>query len=52
VAGPFTEWILLGVLALRFKGKLAWDRDNMKVKNLAEANDFIKPSFRKGWSWT
>ena len=52
VAGPFTEWILLGVLALRFKGKLEWDRDNMKVKNLAAANDFIKPSFRKGWSWT
>ena len=28
VAGPFTEWILLGVLVLRFEGKLAekWGR--------------------------
>ncbi len=52
VAGPFTEWILLGVLALRFDGKLEWDRDNMRVTNHDKANDFIKPSFRKGWDWT
>ena len=52
VAGPFTEWILLGVLALRFEGKLDWDHDKMKVTNHAEANAFIKPTFRKGWSWT
>ncbi len=52
VAGPFTEWILLGVLALRFDRKLKWDSSRMKVTNLPEANDFIKPKFRKGWSWT
>ena len=52
VAGPFTEWILLGVLALRFDGKLDWDRNKMKVTNRPEANDFIRPEMRKGWSWT
>jgi predicted dehydrogenase len=52
VAGPFTEWILLGVLALRFDGKLEWDHDKMEVTNNAAANAFIKPTFRKGWNWT
>jgi hypothetical protein len=52
VAGPFTEWILLGVLALRFEGKLDWDHANMRVTNNEAANEFIKPTFRKGWSWT
>ena len=52
VAGPFTEWILLGVLALRFEGKLEWDHADMRVTNNEAANEFIKPTFRKGWSWT
>jgi len=49
IAGPFTEWILLGVLALRFEGKLEWDSAKMKVTNLPEANQFIKPRTRNGW---
>ena len=52
VAGPFTEWITLGVLAYRFEGKLEWDREKMQITNNAEANKFIKPAFRKGWSIT
>lgn len=49
VAGPFTEWILLGVLALRFDGKLEWDSAKMKITNNREANQLVKPDFRKGW---
>ncbi len=52
VAGPFTEWILLGVLALRFEGKLEWDSANMRVTNVREANQYIKPKFRNGWKLT
>lgn len=52
VAGPFTEWILLGVLGLRFEGKLEWDAEAMKVTNRPEVNALVKPTFRKGWSWT
>ncbi|MEN6601743.1 MAG: Gfo/Idh/MocA family oxidoreductase [Bryobacteraceae bacterium] len=48
-AGPFTEWVLLGTLAVRFEGKLLWDGQRMKVTNLAEANRLIKPAYRKGW---
>ncbi|MBI3470173.1 MAG: Gfo/Idh/MocA family oxidoreductase [Candidatus Solibacter usitatus] len=49
VAGPFTEWILLGVIALRFEGKLEWDSAKMKITNVPEANQLIKPKIRKGW---
>ena len=51
VAGPFTEWILLGVLALRFDGKLAWDAEKMETDR-SEINELLKPTFRKGWSFT
>ena len=52
VAAPFTEWITLGVLAYRFEGKLEWDSEKMRITNNAEANKFIKPAIRKGWSLT
>ena len=52
VAGPLTEWIALGVVALRFEGKLEWDAARMRVTNLPEANKYIKPVFRKGWGVT
>ena len=35
IAGPFTEWILLGVIALRVPGKLEWDSKKMKFTNSA-----------------
>jgi hypothetical protein len=52
VAGPFTEWILLGVLALRFEGKLEWDSAKMRVTNLPEVNQYMRPKVRKGWQIT
>jgi hypothetical protein len=52
VAGPFTEWIVLGALALHFEGKLEWDAAKMKITNNAEANKYLKPEVRKGWSLT
>jgi len=53
VAGPFVEWMLLGVIALRVEGKLEWDPAKMKITNNADANKYLKPVFRKGWapSW-
>ncbi|MEK7408777.1 MAG: Gfo/Idh/MocA family oxidoreductase [Acidobacteriota bacterium] len=52
VAGPFTEWIVMGVIALHFEGKLEWDSARMRFTNNKEANKYVKPSFRKGWSFT
>ena len=48
-AGPFTEWILLGVMALRAEGKLQWDARSMKFTNNAQANKLVKQPYRKGW---
>lgn len=48
--GPLTELALLGVIAMRFKGrKLEWDSAQMKFANNPEANSYLKPSFRAGW---
>jgi predicted dehydrogenase len=50
-AGPFTEMVLLGNLAVLFPGKkLEWDGPNMMVTNIPEANEFVKPQFRAGWT--
>jgi len=51
IAGPFTEWILLGCIALHFEGKLIWDSSRMRFTNNSEANKYIKPVFRKGWKF-
>jgi hypothetical protein len=52
VASPFVEWMLLGVIALRVDGKLEWDAAKMRFSNSAEANKYLKPTFRKGWMLT
>lgn len=61
-AGPLTETILMGNLALRswnIKGpngqgypgrkRLVWDAPNMKITNFDEANQFVKRQYREGW---
>jgi hypothetical protein len=52
VAGPFTEWIVMGCIALHFEGKLEWDSVKMKFTNRPEANKYLKPEFRKGWKFS
>ena len=52
VAVPFVEWMLLGVIALRVEGKLEWDSAKMRFTNNSDANKYLKPTFRKGWSLT
>lgn len=49
-AGPFTEWVVMGNLALRNKGKLEWDSKNMRVTNQPAANFNVTREYRKGWS--
>ena len=65
-AGPFTESILMGNLAIRSfmmknasaKGadkypgrkRLLWDAKNMKITNFDEANQFVRREYREGWS--
>jgi predicted dehydrogenase len=50
-AGPLTEIVLLGVLAMRAPGtRIEWDSENMKVKNVPELNAFLHTEYRKGWT--
>lgn len=62
-AGPLTETILMGNLALRsylIKGsngrgwpgrkKLLWDAKNMKITNFDEANQFVRREYREGFN--
>ena len=53
IAGPFTEWMLLGAISWRFPNeKLLWDGKLLRFTNNEKANEFIKPNFRKGWELT
>ena len=50
IAGPYTEWMLLGAISWRFpQEKLLWDGANLRFTNNEKANEFVKPHFRKGW---
>jgi predicted dehydrogenase len=50
-AGPFTETVLLGNIALRYPGtRLLWDAATMTITNVPEANQLVQHHYRKGWS--
>jgi hypothetical protein len=56
-AGPLTEVVLLGNIALRTGQKmyeqglkLYYDVPNMKITNLPEANEYIRDRYREGWT--
>ena len=51
VSAPFVEWMLLGVIALRTEGKIEYDASKMRITNNVAANKYLKPTFRKGWSF-
>ena len=48
-AGPMTEGVLLGNLAIRSGKKIEWDAKAMKVTNDAAANALVYDHYRKGW---
>lgn len=49
-AGPLTETILLGNLAVWAGKKVEWDATNLKAKNAPEVEEIVKPVYRKGWT--
>ena len=42
----------MGVISLRVERKLEWDSARMRFTNNAEANRYVRPEVRKGWSLT
>ena len=49
-AGPLTEMVLLGNLAIRTGKKLNWDGPNMRSANVPEANQYVHTQYREGWA--
>jgi predicted dehydrogenase len=49
-AGPLTETVLLGNLAVCAGKKVAWDAKNLKATNAPEVEVLIRPEYRKGWT--
>jgi hypothetical protein len=49
IAGPSTEWLVLGSAAIHYEGKLMWDNAKMEFTNNKDATKWIKPAYRKGW---
>lgn len=50
-SGPFTEFVLTGVLASRagVGKKIEWDVEKLLCTNLADVNQWLKRDYRKGW---
>jgi len=50
-AGPLTEAVLLGTVCVRLGGQeLNWDSEQLKVTNVAKANEYLHYKYRRGWS--
>jgi predicted dehydrogenase len=49
-AGPLTETVLLGNIAIRCGEKLYWDGAKMEATNSAAANEYVHSQYREGWS--
>jgi predicted dehydrogenase len=49
IAGPYSEWLLLGVPAVLSEGKLLWNNANGEFSNSKDANKWVRPKYRKGW---
>lgn len=45
-AGPMTEAVLLGNVALRTGKRIEWDADNLRVTNAPEAAQFVRRDYR------
>jgi hypothetical protein len=49
-AGPLTETVLLGNLAIRAGKPIEWDAAKGEVTNLAAANRFVREPYENGWT--
>lgn len=49
-AGPLTETVLLGTIAIRLPGtSLAWDADKLELKGAPQAQGLLTKKYRSGW---
>ncbi len=48
-AGPLTESLLLGNIALKVGRRIEWDSAALRITNCEEANQYLRRQYRKGW---
>ncbi len=48
-AGPLTQIVLLGNIAIRAEKRLEWNGGQMKFTNSDEANQLLKEDYQNGW---
>ena len=48
-AGPLTETVVLGCVAMRAGKRIEWDGPKMKITNDEKANAFLKREYRQPW---
>ncbi len=49
--GPLTEIAALGIISMNFPGRtLSWDAEAVRFTDCDEANRFLAPPMREGWS--
>ncbi len=51
-AGPLSEMVLLGNLAVRTARELELDPSTGRVTNISIPEELIRPTFRAGWGWS
>ncbi|MFZ1934315.1 MAG: Gfo/Idh/MocA family oxidoreductase [Thermoguttaceae bacterium] len=49
-SGALTEAVLLGTVAYRVGKRLEWDAVNLKATNCPEADRYLRPHYRQGWT--
>jgi predicted dehydrogenase len=49
-SGLLTEICLLGNIAKRMDARIEWDGPNLRVTNLPEANQYVRTTYREGWT--
>jgi hypothetical protein len=49
IAGPYTEWLVLGAAAIHHEGRLLWDNARGEFSNGQDVIEWVKPTYRKGW---
>lgn len=50
VAGPLTEIVLLGNVALHGTKRMRWNPGKLRMDNTPEVEPFIRPEYRAGWN--
>jgi len=49
-SGPLSEMCTLGNVAKRLDTRILWDPEKFEVTNLAQANQYVRKTYREGWS--